>query len=201
MLEQKTQFIQNEVLGLVIRGAFPPYTKIYAKIATEKNRARMRHIIREKIVEMAELYRQKHVSPEAHVDNIETLQKYINTQCCNFLTKEISFGIAQKLLNLYLKYEWCLNRFNHDVHPPHCPVDSIVIKQANKEGAKIPPKPPWSQMAANDYLYAIEEIGRVASKCQKNMPAWELDIFNANNPAYGFDVSVDKSVGFLSDGN
>ncbi len=35
-------------------------------------------------------------------------------------------GIAQKALNLYLKYLWCLGKITE---PPHCPFDSIIISE------------------------------------------------------------------------
>jgi hypothetical protein len=35
-------------------------------------------------------------------------------------------GLAQKALNLYLKYLWCLGEIHE---PPHCPLDSIVLGQ------------------------------------------------------------------------
>jgi hypothetical protein len=34
------------------------------------------------------------------------------------------YGVAQKLLNLFLKYLWCLGTI---AEPPHCPVDRIII--------------------------------------------------------------------------
>jgi len=41
------------------------------------------------------------------------------------------YGVAEKLLNLALKYYWCLG---HIPTPPHCPVDRIVIEKTHLRG-------------------------------------------------------------------
>jgi hypothetical protein len=41
----------------------------------------------------------------------------------NICKGKINFGIAQKMLNLYLKYMWSLGNIQE---PPHFPVDRII---------------------------------------------------------------------------
>ena len=45
---------------------------------------------------------------------------------------KLFFGVAQKALNIYLKYLWCSN---FDVRPPHCPFDYDIISRLNPKAA------------------------------------------------------------------
>lgn len=75
-----------------------------------------------------------------------------------------TFGIAQKAMNLTLKYLWCLDLMEE---PPHCPVDSQVLKSVKLAG-KV-----WSLMNKSDYESAIQEVKKAAGK--KSISTWELD--------------------------
>ena len=62
-----------------------------------------------------------------HCENIENLITYANSADTDVLGENrYKYGVAQKLLNLALKYYWCLGEIKE---PPHCPVDKIVIDQ------------------------------------------------------------------------
>ena len=41
------------------------------------------------------------------------------------------YGIAQKFINLSLKYHWCLDLIQE---PPHCPIDSTIINKTKYRG-------------------------------------------------------------------
>ena len=49
------------------------------------------------------------------------------------------FGVAQKLLNLFLKYIWIIKTIqgNRVQPPPHCPIDSIICKKLEKKLKEI----------------------------------------------------------------
>lgn len=84
----------------------------------------------------------------------------------------MKFGHAQKALNLYLKYHWC---FGMLPMPPHCPLDSIVLK-------KIPgfTQERWTRLDSSErYVNIIS-----AAKVQANgvpLAVWELDVYNARD--------------------
>ena len=109
---------------------------------------------------------------EQHYYNIERLINYANDVDPGILkTVGYKYGVAQKLLNLALKYYWCLGLIND---PPHCPVDRIIISKTKHSGIIN-----WTQITEkSEYQKVIEEIKVLAGKSQLSIPAWELTIFN-----------------------
>ncbi len=70
-----------------------------------------------------------------HYKNIETLIKYANEVGKSVLKKTgYKYGVAQKLLNLTLKYYWCLDWVEE---PPHCPVDRIIIDEIDQTNLPV----------------------------------------------------------------
>jgi hypothetical protein len=77
------------------------------------------------------------------------------------------YGIAQKLLNLYLKYCWCAG---YIAEPPHCPIDRIIIGKTS-----IRDKRNWTRMNETEYREVMKEIVGLA-RLQGLTPArWELE--------------------------
>jgi len=79
-------------------------------------------------------------------------------------------GVAQKLLNLLLKYLWSLGWIKE---PPHCPVDRIILgKTALRDQLN------WTQMVRQeDYVRAMEAIRRKADAEGLSIAHWELKNF------------------------
>ena len=66
-------------------------------------------------------------SEEQHYKNIESLIAKANVLGSVLLGPDgYKYGVAQKLLNLAVKYMWCLEHINE---PPHCPIDRIIINK------------------------------------------------------------------------
>jgi len=65
------------------------------------------------------------VDEPIHLENIVKVRDHA-MQCAGDSTLEnpYNIGIAQKLLNLQLKYMWCAGYIEK---PPHCPVDRIIL--------------------------------------------------------------------------
>lgn len=106
-----------------------------------------------------------------HVANIQTLVMHGTRTDEGILGIDgYKFGVAQKLLNLLLKYLWCLG---HIHEPPHCPVDRIVLGKTSLKG-----KMNWTQITSKEqYLKAIDEIHAMAKKEGLTLPEWELKHF------------------------
>ena len=86
------------------------------------------------------------VTDEQHITNIKKLSNSTKQYSEIFNGGQINFGIAQKMLNLYLKYQWCLGNIKE---PPHFPVDRIIQQKLNEQ-AKLKGLPklellPWTQ--------------------------------------------------------
>ena len=64
---------------------------------------------------------------DQHYKNIDLLIEKANKYGSEILGPDMyKYGVAQKFLNLAVKYMWCLG---HIQEPPHCPVDRIVINK------------------------------------------------------------------------
>jgi hypothetical protein len=105
---------------------------------------------------------------EQHYKNIDSLIGKANVLGSSILGPDgYKYGVAQKLLNLAVKYMWCLG---HIKEPPHCPIDRIIINKT-----KFKDKINWTEIKARkpyeDVIEEIKELGRA-----KNLtPAqWEL---------------------------
>lgn len=102
-----------------------------------------------------------------HYKNIESLIVHANKVGREILCQGYKYGVAQKLLNLALKYYWCLGLISE---PPHCPVDRIVISKTRYNG-----KINWTQISCKpEYKKVIKEIKAMARKEGLSIPNWEL---------------------------
>jgi len=80
------------------------------------------------------------------------------------------FGTTQKLVNLYLKYQWCLGWRDE---PPHCPFDGIIL------GEKLGLPDKWTKSDdVRDYLSWVKEAEKRASSEGKTIAQWELEAWN-----------------------
>lgn len=111
----------------------------------------------------------KRNSEEDHHNNIVILKEYAEKIGKNILlNKSYKIGTAQKLLNLSLKYFWCLGYIEQ---PPHCPIDRIIL---NKVGIN---NIAWTQInTIQDYKNTIINIKKKIKR--SDLSQWELEIFN-----------------------
>ena len=109
-----------------------------------------------------------HCGEEQHYANIDKLIAHASKVGVAVLPAHAyKFGIAQKLLNLCLKYHWCLGRIET---PPHCPVDRIVIEKTSFRG-----KLNWTAMKTRgEYAAVIADIDRLAKEKGLSIAEWEL---------------------------
>jgi len=109
---------------------------------------------------------------EHHYKNIAELIQFANRKDPGLLgAAGYKYGVAQKLLNLMLKYLWCANIIS--TPPPHCPVDRIVIDKTKYRG-----KVNWTEMLEEpQYRKVIEAIKALSEAKQMSVPEWELNFF------------------------
>ena len=103
---------------------------------------------------------------ERHYQNIALLVEFGTRAIPDILRDgNYRYGVAQKLLNLALKYYWCLG---HIPTPPHCPVDRIVIEKTHLRG-----RVNWTEIKDEpQYRGVIEAIRKVAGG--ESLARWEL---------------------------
>ncbi|MEX1190437.1 MAG: hypothetical protein WEA99_00595 [Brumimicrobium sp.] len=126
-MSTKQSFLNRELWLLTFQGAFQR-AKIYTKEASEKQRKQFREALSEYVEQ--NLLQQYHgkVNDEKHIENIHALIKFTEKFEPILKPGKLYFGVAQKILNLYLKYQWCVG---NSQEPPHFPVYPELCNRRN----------------------------------------------------------------------
>ena len=173
--DEKELFIRDMILSNSISAAFQHVKGgVYTKEVTAKQKEEFRKKIEKYLVGVEKEYHQ--TSDKNHCERI---RDFIKNTADDVALKngELSFGVAQKLVNLYLKYLWCMDKLGT---PPHCPIDRFVIDN----GCQHPHLyHPWTQMTQEKYVDAMNEIKQTAGN--ESLAVWELNLWNDG-------TSVDK---------
>ncbi len=127
-------------------------------------------------------YKEK-VNPTEHLKNINRISEFSKNSEFSYMLKngELNFGVSQKLLNLYLKYLWCLDIIKT---PPHFPVDRIIQKNLNKKAKELNIKKQniisWTQVVNKEqYLKVIYYAIKINEKLNyNNLAELELNLFD-----------------------
>ena len=165
----KVEFLNKEVWILSFGGAFQR-ANVYKKNIDESLRKEFRKSIQLKIEECVKKdYMHQTPTSDKHCNNLIAIKKWTDKNFSQILSaNEIKLGVVQKLLNLYLKYLWCLGKV---CKPPHCPIDRIII---SKLDIKNPPN--WTTLNdIRDYMYIVEKITQNANGI--DIADWELEAF------------------------
>jgi hypothetical protein len=143
-------------------------SKTYSESASEEDRNSFRIVLREKL-DLVSLKYESSVTEEEHLSIIKKLSDDLTSQFSHCLRKtRFRIGIAQKALNLYLKYLWCADLI---AMPPHCPFDSIVITHL-PECRDLN----WTSIdSIADYERLVLAARKAAGKI--SLADWEFDIF------------------------
>ena len=177
----KEEFLNNEIWVLTFQGSFQR-ANIYKEEVSEKVKKEFREQLRAYIEALVEIKYITEVTEEEHVKNIKGIVKLTTINKIQGKSIPINFGVAQKLLNLYLKYSWCSGRIK--AVPVHFPIDRLVQEALNKEAKDLDiPKcklKAWTQFDdENDYLKVIQFAKDVRDKQhpKKSLAEMELEIF------------------------
>lgn len=171
MIEAQKDFIKNEVWLLSFGGAFQR-NKVYKGNATESAKARFRENIRSYIENIILPTYTNKLDDAKHGAMIFAITE--NSEIYNSILNNgrLSIGSAQKLLNLLLKYYWCLGWLPE---PPHFPVDRIV--------QKILPtslRVNWTQIQSLEIYQSIIDAVRNSKPNEMSLAIWELEYFKRN---------------------
>lgn len=161
--DDKQEFI-NRVLFSNTLQATVQRAHIYSS-APEEARDEFRDALRTHLENMSAKYRIA-VSDAEHMQNIVTLSNKLSATCRRSLRGgRFRIGPAQKALNLYLKYLWCLGQIPE---PPHCPFDygTIGILPGCSDIR-------WTSLdKIDDYARIVEAAREVARP--RSLAQWEL---------------------------
>lgn len=168
--EKKNKFLKDMVISNSISAAFQR-AGVYCKGLDDNNtdKEKLRKALGEKLYSLGKQYAKKTIGEKEHCQNIKNLADEL-TGAFSGILKDGRFriGIAQKALNLYLKYLWCLGEIET---PPHCPIDRNIIEKLDLD--KNTPKE-WTK------INTIKEYENLIIKCQEKagnqitISEWEL---------------------------
>lgn len=133
----KNAFIQNEIWTLTFGAAFQR-ANIYENTFPEIEKVYFKQKLRGMVENVILHDYQKPVDDNRHIENIYRLSEFSKNFAPILRNGQINFGVSQKLLNLYLKYQWCLGFIPE---PPHFPVDRRI-----QETLRLLPVVSWTQM-------------------------------------------------------
>lgn len=176
-MNKMRQYILSE-LWILAWGASVQHASLYKNGAWKNSRENINKFkikvikhLKDKIIPQ---YKEK-VEELRHCENIENLINHANNVGKGILGENrYKYGVAQKLLNLALKYYWCLGEIKE---PPHCPVDKIVIGQTSFR------KVNWTKiLTRKEYLKIISSIRDLAAKENCSIAQWELNNYKRRQP-------------------
>jgi hypothetical protein len=180
----KKTFLNNEIWILTFGGAFQR-ANVYSENYPEKIRTAFRKALRKEVEKLVLENYQVEVLEEDHILNIKSIVAFSEKLKVENATIPINFGVAQKMLNLYLKYLWCLEELKYA--PPHFPVDRVIQIELNKVARKHNEETqniePWTQFNdASKYLSVINFAKRVRDKVEAykyfSLAELELTLFD-----------------------
>ncbi|TGM12741.1 hypothetical protein EHQ81_12680 [Leptospira selangorensis] len=166
--DAKEKFLINE-LFILAWGASVQRNLIYKKTASQVRRRKFQEDLKVFVIEELMPRYHKRVSDSKHISNLLSLVKESERKGVSILRGgEYKFGIAQKLLNTFLKYIWTCNKIKEP--PPHCPIDRIVL-------GKISHNPfSWTKMNT------IDELKRYLCMCLL-LSLWSCNFVRINKLA------------------
>jgi len=162
------KFMDDEIWILTFGGGFQR-AGVYKKGTTGAQKNEIRTHIKEYVRKLVESsYARKCPSSEVHSEIISKFCSDISSKFKKILRGErLRIGIGQKILNLYLKYLWCLRVIPK---PPHCPFDRIIIKKLGLDVS-------WTKFDdIKIYNKLVDAANEKAGP--KSLSDWELEVFS-----------------------
>jgi hypothetical protein len=167
-MDKKTKYLVRE-LWISAWNASVQRASLYKPDARQDQKATFKNKVIDHIRDHIIPQYKEAVEGSRHCENIRGLINYANEVGTGVLGKDgYKYGVAQKVLNLALKYYWCLGQIKE---PPHCPVDKMVIDKTVFRG-----RVNWTQiLTEKEYLDIISAIRALAEKENSSIAQWELD--------------------------
>jgi hypothetical protein len=165
----KNQFVKNELWTLTFAAAFQRANVYRDKVTEEEKqefKTRTRAYIEDKLLSK---YVSSQLSDDEHLASIKDLSDFTKAFSGILQGGQLNFGVSQKMLNLFLKYQWCINEITT---PPHFPVDRRI-----QESLKIYPITSWTTYTNEKEYMNIIQAARKKAKPNQSIAELELEIF------------------------
>jgi hypothetical protein len=162
--------------ALKVRGTERVYKKV-SKNAEPKHllrREEFREELRSNLQQLAEDYKDVVISDD-HIRNIRKLAADLSSSYKDILDGDLSFGVAAKALNTYLKNRWCADG---NIKPTHCPFDRRVLKKIRprkKKGQASTFHDKWTDATEGHYKEWVSLATGAAGGL--SLSEWELKLW------------------------
>ncbi len=176
---EKQEFLINETLTASVNAAFAR-AGVYVGEVRDSKKEVLRRDLKQALLALVEDYRIGIPDGEVHLENIQRIADRLKEDHKPILRGgRFRLGIAQKAVNLFLKYMWCMSEIEQ---PPHCPFDRIVLSAIAKFAPK-PPLVPWTKMDdPNEYRRYVSAARAAAAGAP--LPEWELRFWSDSQPGH-----------------
>lgn len=179
--QEKLFFLKNQLWASTISASFSRAYVYRKEVGINRDKDEFKNEMFRFIDNLVnQCYINSLVNDEMHISHIYDIQEWSKKYKCLFNNKDkdgneiklndrmLSFGICQKLLNLYLKYLWCANLLNFA--PPHFPLDRLIQQQLPHKKDLIN----WTELTDSDTY--TKQLNRLKPESDKAI--WELLHYN-----------------------
>ncbi len=161
-------FLKDELWMLSFGGSFQR-NRVYNEGVGEKEREDFRKGLRIYIEDVIHPPYKKQVGDKFHGANIISIIDYSRGFSKLLSNGELNVGTVQKILNLSLKYYWCLGWLPE---PPHFPIDSRIQKCLPFKSRKY-----WTGINNLSEYQTIITCAKGLLKEGESLAMWELTNF------------------------
>lgn len=167
---RQSEFIDAELFQLTL-GAVTQRGRVYRSNVPENQRRPVHDSLRSLLRDLSRQYETGGINDDRHTENIGQLAQTITTRHTAVLRDDrFRIGTAQKALNLYLKYRWCLGQIPV---PPHCPFDAYVLRAIPGWRTRS-----WTRIdSIRQYAELVVSARTVAGA--RTLAEWELWLYDA----------------------
>ncbi len=176
--KDKTRFISYELGLLTIKAALSTRNKnypVYESSVKADQRKEAKKIIRKTLTDLEKKYKEI-PSTNEHIQYIADTAEDLTNKIGKYLYNgRFRIGIAQKLINLHLKYLWCSGVIKE---PPHSPIDGIIRDEVDLK---------YNWIISDDieeYKEAIESLSKISKEENETLAQWELRNFRRRDDGY-----------------
>ncbi len=170
--DDKKRFLFYELGLLTLKAALSTRDDeypVYNKGTKVFQRTKAKRVLRNYLATIEAKYSENVISEDEHTAFIAEVASDLSGKLFGYLHNgKFRIGVAQKLINVHLKYLWTAG---FCPEPPHCPIDGIIRDHAGISYN-------WTRSdSIEEYSLAIEALRRIASAQGRTLAQWELESF------------------------
>jgi hypothetical protein len=167
-MSERRRFLHDELFSMTLM-ATVQRGHVYSSRATAPGKAAFQAELRRQLEATAATYTATTTDP-IHEENIVSLAASLSmSHGATLLNGRFRIGSAQKALNLFLKYLWCVGEMPE---PPHCPFDSQIIKKLPRAA-----RCKWTEVDSIETYRELVTAARTVA-AGRSLAQWELAEYN-----------------------